>query len=188
MSRHKHCYRLHLNTLNDGNEADWVIGSVARQPVSVRELRSGWRFLLRKRSAIRWPTDTFSLLHLPTPPPPPLIDRFTIGRTLMDAHSHPPSTGDRSVKLDLRFPIDLWSIYEAIDRDNLCRPIVLWQSKEGLGRRRWIVGRLQRPGSSSFCPIWRFPVPSSGKVKNGVPSRMRNDWMVYKRRRGTSSK
>lgn len=26
MSRHKHCYRLHLNTLNDGNEADWVIG------------------------------------------------------------------------------------------------------------------------------------------------------------------
>lgn len=121
-------------------------------------------------------------------PPSPLIDRFTIGRTLMDAHSHPPSTGDRSVKLDLRFPIDLWSIYEAIDRDNLCRPIVLWQLKEGLGRRRWIVGRLQRPGSSSFCPIWRFPVPSSGKVKNGVPSRMRNDWMVYKRRRGTSSK
>lgn len=98
--------------------------------VSVRELRSGWRFLLRKRSAIRWLTDTFSLLHTAHPPPPnrpfyywPRIDGCPF--------LFPSMGGGRSVgKLDLRFPIDLWSIYEAIDRDNLSRPIVLWQSKE----------------------------------------------------------
>lgn len=53
---------------------------------------------------------------------------------------------------------------------------------------RWPVattGFLEFLPDLAFSPL---PVPSSGKVKNGVPSRMRNDWMVYKRRRGTSSK
>ena len=44
------------------------------------------------------------------------------------------------------------------------------------------------PRVSARFGVFPLPVPSSGKVKNGVPSRMRNDWMVYKRRRGTSSK
>lgn len=180
MSRHKHCYRLHLNTLNDGNGADWVIGSVARRR-GIGAWATIWLTIFI--------TETISSDGQPIPflsstcPLPTLIGRFTIGRALMDAHSH----SHRSGKLDLRFPIDLWSIYEAIDRDNLSRPIVLWQSKEDEMEDE--MDRSLQPPSPVSRVSPRFGgFPSSRARLKMVFLRMRNDENngYKRRRRGTS--
>lgn len=168
MSRHKHCYRLHLNTLNDGNEADWVIG--VWRGSGIGAWATIWLTIFITET-ISYPMANRYLFSAPhCSIPLPLIDRFTIGRALMDAHSysHPWEGGDRSVN----WICDFRSIFEVFTRLSIAiiSPGQLFYDNRRRTREetRWIVDSLQRSGFSSFCPDLAFsPLPTSGKLKNG---------------------
>lgn len=136
MSRHKHCYRLHLNTLNGGTGgADWPTREWCTSGPGICTWATIWLTIFITETIIPLGYGQRCLFSAPLvlalPPPPFYYCAHVDGC--------PFPFRPRSVaKLDLRFPIDLWSIYDATDRDNLPGQL-FYDNRRRASTTRWIV-------------------------------------------------